>query len=76
MNRHLDLDEKGVKARLADGQLPVLDSSYSFKSLFQDGAEASHQVMSRIVHAGLLDVPKSRGQAWTPADQKITESST
>lgn len=76
MSNHPDLDEKGVQARLATGQLPILDASYSFKSVFPDGAAVSHQVMSRIVHAGLLNVPKSRGQAWVSPDQQTAESTT
>lgn len=74
MSRHPDLDEKGVQARLASGQLPILDASYSFKSVFPDGAEVSHQVMSRIVHSGLLDAPKARGHAWERPLQQTAES--
>lgn len=64
MSRFEDLDEKAVHARMAAGQLPILDASYSLKSVFSDGTEVSHQVMSRIADSEILHAPKFRGQSW------------
>lgn len=65
MNNHAGLDDKGVLERLAAGHLPVLDASYSFKSVYPDGTEVSHQVMSRIALSHDLQIPRARGVAWS-----------
>lgn len=64
MSQTSPLDEKAVLARVALGDLPTLDASYSFKSIFSDGNEVSHQVMSRIVDNKILKSPERRGLLW------------
>ena len=65
MTQPSPLDEKAVIARIEQGDLPILDASYSLKSIFSDGQEVSHQVMSRISDSKLLQAPSRRGMFWT-----------
>lgn len=73
MSRTTNIDEKNARARIAAGQVPVLDASYSFKSVFPDGTEVCHQVMSRIEDAHILKAPKCRGQKWIVPSQETAK---
>jgi hypothetical protein len=57
--------ESEVRQRMSEGDMPILDSSYSYKSRFSDGSTVAHQVMQILVYDGTLASPGERGLPWS-----------
>jgi len=52
------LTGREVLARMRRGDLPTIKGGYSEKSVFEDGAVASNDVMRRLRKLGLADPPQ------------------
>lgn len=59
-----------IMARMRRGDLPTLKGGYSNKSMFEDGAVASHQTMTKLWRAGKIVPPikTSVSSPWTLAE--------
>lgn len=61
------LNGRQVLARMRKGDLPTIKCGHTSKSVFSDGAEASHAVMTKLLRDNKIDPPKhaSLHSPWT-----------
>jgi hypothetical protein len=64
MSKKRTMTAQDVVNRMQGGDLPVVNSSFSSASVFDDGVEVPHQTMQLAAHQmNLLEVP-ARGARW------------
>lgn len=65
----MNLNGRQVLARMRRGDLPTLKGGYTARSVFADGAVASHKVMHRLQKLGKINLPAKSSiySPWTLA---------
>jgi hypothetical protein len=65
MSKNLkNLSAQDVVNRIKQGDLPLVSSSYSCASTFDDGTEVPHQVMQSAANELKMGDRPERGQRW------------